>query len=83
MTAPQDQSEEYEVVRPFTAYFAPNRGQMQIEDPLALAKGAIIRADIEFSEDSSPESALVVRFSFDDRWFYVDRETFVDCTRRR
>jgi hypothetical protein len=81
MAALQDQSENYEVIHPFTAYFAPNTGE--VEDPHALAKGAIVRADVEFGQDNSPESALVVRFMFGDRWFYVDRETFVDCTRKK
>ena len=80
MTAQPRPSAKYEVVREFTAYIVQNAGST--EDPRILEKGAIIWADAGFWEDRPRESALVVRFLCDDSWFYVDRETFVDCTRK-
>lgn len=81
MTARPDQSTEFEVVRQFTAYIVQNAGKT--EDPRPLRKGSIIRTEIESETASTPESALVVRFLWNDNWFYVDRETFLDCTRKK
>lgn len=79
MTAQPRPSAKYEVVRQFTAYMVQNAGSS--EDPRILEKGAILWSDGNFFEDRPRESALVVRFLCDDSWFYVDRETFVHCTR--
>jgi len=80
MTPPQNQSDKYEVVHRFSAYVQNGASP---QDPRILKKGAILSADMEFDQKSSRESALVVRFHFDDSWFYVDRETFEDCTRKK
>jgi hypothetical protein len=79
MTARHDPKLKYEVVRPFTAY-VQNGGSA--EDPQILEKGAVVWADENFREERPRESKLVVRFLCNDSWFYVDRQTFLDCTRR-
>ena len=81
ITAQPRPSAKYEAVRQFTAYIVHNGGSA--EDPLILEKGAVLWADTSFWRDCPRESALVVRFLSGDSWFYVDRETFVDCTRKR
>jgi hypothetical protein len=81
MTAQQDSTSKYEVVRQFTAYVGRNGASG--EDPHILEKGAIVWPDANFWGDRPQARALVVRFQCNDSWFYVDRKTFLDCTRRK
>jgi hypothetical protein len=80
MTARRDPTLKYEVVRQFTAYVVQNGGSG--EDPQTVEKGAVVWADRNFLEERPRESELVVRFVCNDSWFYVDRQTFFDSTRK-
>jgi hypothetical protein len=80
MPTHQDPALKYEVVRQFTAYVVQNGGSA--EDPHVLEKGAVVWADGNFRGERPRESELVVRFLCNDSWFYVDRQTFLDCTHK-
>jgi hypothetical protein len=67
---------QYKVTRRLNAY--PAQGS----DTVVLDEGVIVWADPDFWNDKPWKGELVVRFLCNESWFYVDRETFVESTRR-
>jgi hypothetical protein len=76
----QPSRSKHEVTRRLTAYSVQAEGQAT--DTRIIEEGTIVWADPDFRKDRPQESALIVRFLFDDCWFYVDRETFAHSTHK-
>jgi hypothetical protein len=67
------------VIRPFSAYRSE---EGFAGEPRTVERGAAVCADPNFWKEKRIEGTLVVRFLYNDGWFYVDRETFVSATCR-
>ena len=80
MSERQQSRSKYEIIRQFTAYVFQWEEDVDGE-PRLLEAGTMILADPDFWEDKPWKGAPVVRFLCDDVWLYVERETFIDCTR--
>jgi hypothetical protein len=81
MSKRQQSRSRFEITRQFTAYAFQGEGEVS-EDPYVLKKGEIVLADLDFGNDKPLEGALIMRFLYEDKWFYVERETFVRSTRK-
>jgi hypothetical protein len=81
MSKRQQSRSRFEITRRFTAYAFQGEGEVS-ENPYVLEKGETVLADLDFWNDKPLEGALIVRFLCKDRWFYVERETFVHSTRK-
>jgi hypothetical protein len=75
----QESRSKYEAIRRFTAY---SREEGFAGDPRIVERGAVIWADPDFWKEKRLEGTFVVRFLYNDNWFYVDRETFASSTRK-
>ena len=81
MTGHRQSRSKYETTRQFTAY-SFQWDEEAIGEPRVLEKGTIVSADPDFWRDKPWKGTLVVRFLCDHVWLYVERDVFVNSTRK-